>query len=77
MLREKVASGLELLVQVFTVRIVPLPTSPLEATKWGKSTSFICPQARGREDFILPSQGAAGGVKAALWCAFKELLAPS
>ena len=28
--------------------------------------------SQAREDFILPGQGAAGGVKAALWCAFED-----
>lgn len=61
---KKVARQLELPAQVFTVRIVP--PSVEEATKCGKSISFSCPQARCPEDFILPGQGAEGGVKAAL-----------
>ena len=39
----------------------------LSATRQGR-ISF----SQAREDFILPGQGAAGGVKAALWCAFED-----
>ena len=72
---KKVARQLELPAQVFTVRIVP--PSIEEATKCGKSISFSCPQARCPEDFILPGQGAEGGVKAALLCTLAELMASS
>lgn len=67
---KKVARQLELPAQVFTVRIVPPSTE--EATKCGKSISVSCP-----EDFILPGQGAEGGVKAALLRTLAELVAPS
>ena len=61
MLREKVASELELLIQVFTVRIILLPTSPLEATEWGQIYVFYLPSGKRSSGFHSPKPGGSRG----------------